>query len=49
VKWVRSQLDSIGSALNDVEISRLQHLFENTLNAESAFHDAVYRSAGTED
>jgi thiaminase/transcriptional activator TenA len=49
VKWVRSQLDSIGSALNDVEISRLQHLFENTLNAESAFHDAVYQSAGTED
>ena len=42
VAWVRSEIDERGPALADSRQARLRALFEQALEAESAFHDAAY-------
>jgi thiaminase/transcriptional activator TenA len=42
VYWVRSQLDSF--ILSSGEKAKIQKIFEETLKAEDAFHDAVYQN-----
>ncbi len=42
VDWVRSEIDKRGPQLDEVRQNRLLALFEETLAAEIAFHDAAY-------
>jgi thiaminase/transcriptional activator TenA len=42
VAWVRSEIDNRGPALAKSRQARLAALFEQALEAESAFHDAAY-------
>jgi thiaminase/transcriptional activator TenA len=42
VAWVRSEIDTRGPTVTDARQARLGALFEETLQAEIAFHDAPY-------
>jgi thiaminase (transcriptional activator TenA) len=42
VAWVRSEIDTRGPTLSEARQARLAALFEDTLQAEIAFHDAPY-------
>jgi thiaminase/transcriptional activator TenA len=42
VAWVRSEIDARGPTLSEARQARLGALFEETLEAEIAFHDAAY-------
>jgi thiaminase/transcriptional activator TenA len=42
VAWVRSEIDLRGPQLGDARQARLLAIFEQTLLAEAAFHDAAY-------
>jgi thiaminase/transcriptional activator TenA len=42
VAWVRSEIDNRGPALAADRQARMSALFEQALEAESAFHDAAY-------
>ncbi len=42
VAWVRSEIDTRGPKLSEARQARQSALFEQTLEAEIAFHDAPY-------
>jgi thiaminase/transcriptional activator TenA len=42
VAWVRSEIDARGPGLSEARQARLTAVFEETLAAEVAFHDAAY-------
>jgi thiaminase (transcriptional activator TenA) len=44
VAWVRSEIDARGPGLSEARQARLMAVFEETLAAEVAFHDAAYAS-----